>query len=137
MSSFERICPESGANNSFDKTRCVKCRAPLTRPASTEPPPPALLSRAMMANLAWKATKFLARQGFFLAVSGAKRGIGRVQNRNHEDVSKETIEGDFQVKSDETALSIRNRGASGEWRVWSAPPPTDPDRPRVTWGKKK
>lgn len=138
MPSFERICPECGASNSFDKTQCVKCRAPLTRPATAPTPPPDLFSRAMLAKLTWRATKFLARQGFKLALSSTKRGIERVQNRNHEDVSHETIEGDFQVKSDETAPSLQNRGVTGEWRVWTAPPsPEQEATTRVSWGKKK
>lgn len=92
----------------------------------------------MLAKLAWRATKFLAREGLNLALSRTRRGIDRVQNRNHEDVSHETIEGDFQVKSDETAPSPKNRGATGEWRVWTAPPAAEQDTPtRVSWGKKK
>ena len=138
MPSFERICPECGASNSYSRTQCVKCRAPLTRLASTPMTPPELFSRAMMARLAWRATKFLARQGFNLALSSTKRGIDRVQNRNHEDASHEMIEGDFQVKSEETAPALKNRGATGEWRVWTAPPSSEQDKTtRVSWGKKE
>jgi ribosomal protein L40E len=138
MPQFERICPECGASNSFDKTKCVKCRAPLTRPASAEPPPPALFTRGMIARLAWRATKFFARQGFNLALSGTKRGIDRVQNRNKEDVTHEMIEGDFQVQADQTAPPEQTRGVTSDWRVWSAPPNAEPDKvTRLSWGKKK
>lgn len=138
MPSFERICPECGASNSIDKTKCVKCRAPLTRPTTAEPPPPALFTRAMMAGLAWKATKFLARQGFNLALSSTKRGIDRVQNRNRHDVSHEMIEGDFQVKTDPAAPSGKNPGITSDWRVYSTPSASEKENTvRVTWGKKK
>lgn len=78
----------------------------------------------MVASLAWRATKFLARKGFNLAKDGTKRGIERVQNRNREDVKNETIDADYNLR---------------EWRVWSkqADADTAAKTERVTWGSKK
>ena len=75
MARFERVCPECGTSNAYDKTQCAKCRAPLTgAPASNTPPTP-ILSRKGAAKLAWRATKFLTVMGATLAWRGAQRGM--------------------------------------------------------------
>lgn len=124
MPKFERVCPECGASNSYNVSNCVKCRAPLTGGTAPQTPQPALLSRRMVAALAWRATKFLARKGFNIARDGTKRGIEKVQKRHQEDVKNDTIDADYKVS---------------EWRVWSAR--TDKEKTakteRVEWGGKK
>lgn len=124
MSRFERICPECGASNSYNVANCVKCRAPLTGGTASQTPPAALFSRRMVATLAWRATKFLARKGFNIARDGTKRGIEQMQNRNKEDVKNETIDGD---------LALR------DWRVYSTKtvPEKKEKTERASWGSKK
>src|SRR4051794_26042670 len=99
MPSFERICPKCGTSNSFNRRNCVKCRAPLTRMAIPQIPPPAAFSRRGMARLAWKATKFLTRTGFNLAKRGAKSGIERVeQQRKAQAIRNETIDAEYRLR---------------------------------------
>lgn len=139
MARFERICPECGAGNSYDKTQCVKCRAPLTRPPQSLPPPVAALSRRGMAILAWRATKFMTRLGFGLAVRGAQRGVAHVRERNSEDVKNETIDGEYRVTEDSTPVLPEEPVRLREWRVYTkAPDAAKAQAPeRLSWGKKK
>lgn len=124
MSRFERICPECGASNSYNVANCSKCRAPLTGSTAPQTPPAELFSRRSMANLAWRATKFLARKGFNIAKDGTKRGIERVQNRNKEDIKGETIDADYRLR---------------EWRVRGdkVEPEKTVKTEKVSWGPKK
>lgn len=130
MPRYERICPECGASNSFKRTSCVKCGAPLTRLAIPQTPTLSPLSRRGIAKLAWKATKILTRAGFNLAKRGAQTGIDRVrhervrQERKAADVKSETIDGEYKLR---------------EWRVWSkgSDKTEQTKTERVHWGSKK
>lgn len=124
MPRFERICPECGASNSFTRSSCFKCHAPLTGLPALPNPPVSPLSRRGIAKLAWRATKFLTRAGFELARRGAESGIERVQQRNKQNVKNETIDADYKLR---------------EWRVWSAPSDKTEQAKtnRVNWGSKK
>lgn len=92
-----------------------------------------------MANLAWRATKFLARTGFEIALSGTRRGIERLQTRNRQDVKSETIDAEYDVPRADGSASTVTRGGSRDWRVWSAKPAQEPaDKAgQAGWGPKK
>lgn len=117
MARFERVCPDCGTSNAYDKAQCVKCRAPLTgAPASPQPMPP-VLSRTTMAKLAWRATKFMTVMGATLAWRGAQRGFEKIRESRSGNVQNETIDGALVVPADspETDASFP---PAHEWRVW-------------------
>jgi hypothetical protein len=91
-----------------------------------------------MANLAWRATKFLARTGFQMALSGTRRGIERLQTRNRQDVKGETIDAEYNVPHEDRGASTVAPERLRDWRVWSAPAREPEEKPGgVSWGSKK
>lgn len=116
MPRFERVCPECGASNAYDRTQCVNCRAPLTGAPASNNPPTAYLSRKGMAKLAWRATKFVTVLGIRFAWRGAQRGIERVKEHNRVDVKDATIDGDYLIPQPDAP---ENFPPTREWRVWS------------------
>jgi hypothetical protein len=119
MARFERVCPECGASNAYNKAQCSKCRAPLTGAPISNEPPPALLSRQNMTKLAWRATKFLTVMGMTLAWRGAKHGFEKARERGHENVRGKTIDGDFEPAPEPAPELPQNFPPTREWRVWS------------------
>jgi hypothetical protein len=119
MPRFERVCPECGTSNAYDKTQCVQCRAPLTGAVDTRKAPPAPLSRKAIAKLTWRAAKFVAGLGVQLARRGAQRGIDRVTARPRVAAKDETIEGDYVVPPPEPPAASEYFPPLREWRVWS------------------
>ncbi len=135
MARFERVCPECGTSNAYDKTQCAKCRAPLTgAPASNTPPTP-ILSRKGAAKLAWRATKFLTVMGATLAWRGAQRGIEKIREARSNNVQNETIDGAYIVPGDAPEPEIQ-LPPTREWRVWSGDPDDDSTEQKTSlhWG---
>ena len=135
MARFERVCPNCGTSNAYDKTQCAKCRAPLTGAPASNQPPTDFLSRKGMAKLAWRATKFLTVMGATMAWRGAQRGVEKIREHRSTDVRSETIDGDYIVPSDapETADYFP---PAREWRVWSGDTDdlTPPNETSLHWG---
>lgn len=119
MARFERVCPECGASNAYDKAQCSKCRAQLTGAPAPQEPPPAVLSRQGMTKLAWRATKFMTVLGVTLAWRGARRGIERMRERERIGVKDKTIDGDFEIAPEPAPELPENFPPTREWRVWS------------------
>lgn len=99
MARFERVCPECGTSNTYDKAQCVKCRAPLTGARAPQELPAPVLTRKAMAKLAWRVTKFMTVMGVSLAWRGAARGVEKIRESHSGNVKNETIEGDYSVPS--------------------------------------
>jgi hypothetical protein len=137
MPGFERICPQCGASNSINRTRCVKCRAPLMGAPAASATPEAPLSRGAMTRLAWTATKFFARIGFNLARSGVKRGVERVQHRSGANVRNETVEGEYAVVDEISDEGLNASPALTGWRGLPSPNPEPKDSGGLSWGPKK
>lgn len=92
-----------------------------------------------MAILGWRATKFMMRLGFALALRGAQRGVERVRQRDSGDVKNETIEGEYH-EAPETFIDTGNSNLpTRDWRVWSTQPDADTKTTGepLSWGKKK
>ncbi|MBI4672259.1 MAG: hypothetical protein HY741_11420 [Chloroflexi bacterium] len=133
MPRFERVCPECGASNAYDKTQCIKCRAPLTNAPASRNSPAALISRKGMAILAWRATKFMTRWGIQLARRGAQRGIEKIRARPRVNVQDQTIDGDYEIPQ---PAAPENFPPAREWRVWSGAADDDTSEAKTTlhWG---
>lgn len=136
MPRFERVCPECGTSNAYDKAQCVKCHAPLTGAPASQPPPAPVLSRKTMAKLAWRATKFMTVMGVTLAWRGARRSVEKIRAARSGNVQNTTIEGDYVVPPDETPNApVEYFPPAREWRVWSGDRDDDSEQQAALhWG---
>jgi hypothetical protein len=109
MKQIERICPNCGASNDYDRARCSRCGTQLsTLPAPRQAGLPSKVEGASTAALVLGASAFLARTGYRLF---RREILPRViKGLKPKPASEQVIE---PAGDDEPDYTVRG------WRVWS------------------
>ncbi len=110
MDKIERVCPNCGTPNAYDRDRCSRCGTSLTTlPAARQSTPLARIDRTGTAALIVGASALVARTGF---KRFKQLVLPRVsQALEPRPASKQVVE---PSREDEPDYTIRG------WRVWSS-----------------
>ncbi len=109
MEKIERICPNCGTSNAYERTRCVRCGSSLTTlPASRPSNLPTRIEGASAAALVLAASAFIARVGWRLF---AREVLPRaIRGLTQKPTSEQVVD---QSREEPPAYVIRG------WRAWS------------------
>lgn len=108
MQEIERVCPNCGTTNPYDRAQCRHCGAALRNlPAKRQPDLPARFEGAGAAALVLAASTFIAKAGFKLLVRQVLPRIAK--NLEPKPASKQTVD---QSPEEHPGYVIRG------WRAW-------------------
>jgi hypothetical protein len=115
MEKIERVCPNCGTGNPYERAQCQHCGTSLTTlPVSQQSGVPARIEAASAAALVLAASAFIARVGFKVLVRGILPRVAK--GLAQKPASSQVID---QSTGEQPEYVMRG------WRVWSVRRGTD------------